>query len=285
MTNLVAYKRMPIWNQETVPKHFLTKHNTQVGTWAKIKVLKGQLKFEPISDDNEILGEFCYEPTDDVPLVEPQAWHRVTLLTEDTEFFLEFFCRPEDYFAKKYGFSRTHSEVLEALDRIEPCKVLDLGCGNGRNALFLAQQGFDVTAVDKDIPSLETLLQVRDLEDLDVKAGVYDINSASLEQEYDWIISTVVFMFLEKEKVSAIIRNMQEQTRPGGYHLIVAAMDTEQHPCPLPFSFTFKEGELAAYYDDWELIKYNENLGQLHKRDENGQFLQLQFATILARKK
>ncbi len=71
-----------------------------MGTWAKIKVLRGQLKFEPISDDNEILGEYVYGPTDDIPFVEPQAWHRVTLLTEDTEFFLEFFCQPEDYFAK-----------------------------------------------------------------------------------------------------------------------------------------------------------------------------------------
>ncbi len=61
-----------------------------MGTWAKIKVLRGQLKFEPISDDNEILGEYVYGPTDDVPFVEPQAWHRVTLLTEDTEFSWNF---------------------------------------------------------------------------------------------------------------------------------------------------------------------------------------------------
>ncbi|MFX3912334.1 tellurite resistance methyltransferase TehB, partial [Streptococcus suis] len=44
----------------------------------------------------------------------------MTLLTEDTDFFLEFFCQPEDYFSKKYDYTRTHSEVLEALKRIEP---------------------------------------------------------------------------------------------------------------------------------------------------------------------
>ena len=32
---------------------------------------------------------------------------------------------------------------------VKPGKALDLGCGQGRNALFLAQQGFDVTAVDQ----------------------------------------------------------------------------------------------------------------------------------------
>lgn len=120
---------------------------------------------------------------------------------------------------------------------------------------------------------------------MDLQAGTYDINSASLEQDYDWIISTVVFMFLERERVPAIIRNMQEQTRPGGYNLIVAAMDTEDAPCPMNFSFTFGVGELKEYYRDWELVKYNEDFGQLHKRDENGHFLKMRFATMLARKK
>lgn len=101
MTVLVSYKRMPIWNQDTVPQHFLTKHNTKVGTWAKIKVLRGQLKFEPISDDNEILGEYVYGPTDDIPFVEPQAWHRVTLLTEDTEFFFGIFLSARRLFCQK----------------------------------------------------------------------------------------------------------------------------------------------------------------------------------------
>ncbi len=78
---------------------------------------------------------------------------------------------------------------------------------------------------------------------------------------------------------------MQEQTRPGGYNLIVAAMDTEDAPCPMNFSFTFGVGELKEYYRDWELVKYNEDFGQLHKRDENGHFLKMRFATMLARKK
>ena len=66
-------------------------------------------------------------------------------------------------------------------------------------------------------------------------------------------------MFLEADRIPAIIRNMQEHTNPGGYNLIVCAMDTEDYPCQMPFSFTFKEGELAEYYKDWELVKYNEN--------------------------
>lgn len=283
---LRAYKRMPIWNRETVPPEITHKHNTKVGTWGKIKVLKGQLQFESISDDNEIISVLVYGPESDIPMVEPQAWHRVTLLTEDTEFFLEFFCTEEDYLAKKYGYTRTHSEVIEALQTItQPCKVLDLGCGRGRNALYLAKKGFDVTAVDYSQESLDILQEVMELEDIDLQVGVYDINSANLSQNYDWIISTVVFMSLQRDRVHDIIRNMQEVTNIGGYNLIVAAMDTVDAPCPMNFNFTFAAGELKDYYKDWKLIKYNEDFGELHKLDENGKRMRMRFATMLAQKK
>lgn len=283
---LRAYKRMPIWNQETVPPEITHKHNTKVGTWGKIKVLKGQLQFESISDDNEIISVVVYGPESDIPMVEPQAWHKVTLLTEDTEFFLEFFCTEEDYLAKKYGYTRTHSEVIEALQTItQPCKVLDLGCGRGRNALYLAKKGFDVTAVDYSQESLDILQEVMELEDIDLQVGVYDINSANLSQDYDWIISTVVFMSLQRNRVPDIIRNMQEVTNKGGYNLIVAAMDTVDAPCPMNFNFTFAAGELKDYYKDWKLIKYNEDFGELHKLDENGKRMRMRFATMLAQKK
>ena len=39
------------------------------------------------------------------------------------------------------------SAALERYD-IAPCRVLELGCGTGSNAIWLAQQGFDVTALD-----------------------------------------------------------------------------------------------------------------------------------------
>ena len=283
---LRPYKRMPVWNRETVPTEITHKHNTKVGTWAKIKVLKGQLQFEAISDDNEITSVTVYDAQSDIPMVEPQAWHRVTLLTEDTEFFLDFFCTEEDYLTKKYGYTRTHSEVIEALETItQPCKVLDLGCGRGRNALYLARKGFDVTAVDYNQASLDILQEVMEAEDLDLQVGTYDINSASLIQDYDWIISTVVFMFLQKDRVPAVIHNMQERTKPGGYNLIVAAMDTADYPCTVGFPFAFKEGELRRYYEGWERVKYNEDVGELHRTDANGNRIKLRFATMLARKK
>ena len=284
MEKLVAYKRMPVWNKDTMPEAVRRKHNTKVGTWGKITVLKGTLKFIELTEDGEVLAEHFFEVGADNPMAKPQAWHRVEAATEDVEWYLEFYCKLEDYFPKKYNSNPVHSEVLEAMQTVKPCKALDLGCGQGRNALFLAQHGFDVTAVDQNELSLEILQSIVEQEDLEMPVGLYDINSASIGQTYDFIVSTVVLMFLQAERIPAIIQNMQEQTSIGGYNLIVCAMDTEDYPCSVNFPFTFKEGELANYYQDWELIKYNENPGHLHRRDENGNRIQLRFATMLAKK-
>ena len=284
MEKLVAYKRMPVWNKDTMPEAVRRKHNTKVGTWGKITVLKGTLKFIELTEDGEVLAEHFFEAGADNPMAKPQAWHRVEAATEDVEWYLEFYCKAEDYFPKKYNSNPVHSEVLEAMDTVKPCKALDLGCGQGRNALFLAQHGFDVTAVDQNELSLEILQSIVEQEDLDMPVGLYDINSASIGQEYDFIVSTVVLMFLQADRIPAIIKNMQEQTSIGGYNLIVCAMDTEDYPCSVNFPFTFKEGELENYYQDWELVKYNENPGHLHRRDENGNRIQLRFATMLAKK-
>jgi len=282
---LIAYKRMPLWTKDTMPEAVQRKHNTKVGTWGKITVLKGKLKFVELTEDGEEVASHVFEAGADNPMAQPQAWHRVEALTDDVEWFLEFYCEPKDYFPKKYNSNPVHSEVLEAMESLSPGKALDLGCGQGRNALFLAQHGFEVTAVDQNELALEILQSIVEQEDLEMTVGLYDINSANLKQSYDLIVSTVVLMFLQADRIPAIIRNMQDQTNPGGYNLIVCAMDTEDYPCQVPFSFTFKEGELADYYKDWDLVKYNENPGHLHRRDENGNRIALRFATMLAKKK
>jgi SAM-dependent methyltransferase len=38
-------------------------------------------------------------------------------------------------------------EVINA-EKIKPCRLLDIGCGNGNDAIWLAQKGFDVTGTD-----------------------------------------------------------------------------------------------------------------------------------------
>ena len=191
----------------------------------------------------------------------------------------------ENYFTDKYGMTRTHSEVLHAATKIAPGKTLDLGCGNGRNSLYLAANGFDVTAWDKNPMSIANLETVRQAEGLDnLHAKEVDLNSLSFDGEYDFILSTVVMMFLQADTIPGLIANMQRCTKPGGWNLIVAAMDTDEYPCNVGFPFAFKQGELKEYYAGWEFDRYNEDVGQLHRTDANGNRIKLRFATLLARK-
>lgn len=281
---LICYKQMPIWTKDKLPQMFQEKHNTKVGTWGKITVLKGKLKFYELDEAGKVIAEHIFTPQDETPFVEPQAWHRVAALTDDLECTLGFYCKKEDYFSKKYHLTATHSEVKAAVESIKPCKTLDLGCGRGRNSLFLSLLGFDITAWDHNEESIAFLNDVKEKENLAISTALYDINQAAIQENYDFILSTVVFMFLKSECVPAIIRNMQRHTNPGGYNLIVSAMSTDDVPCPVPFSFTFKENELKDYYQGWELVKYNEEMGELHKTDENGNRIKMKFVTMLARK-
>lgn len=193
--------------------------------------------------------------------------------------------RDENYFTEKYDLTRTHSEVLEAMKVVTAGKTLDLGCGNGRNSLYLAARGFDVTAWDKNAMSIANVERIKAAEGLEnLHTRVVDLNTLHFDDEYDFILSTVVLMFLDASTIPGLIDNMQRCTRLGGYNLIVAAMDTADYPCTVGFPFAFKEGELRRYYADWEVLKYNEDVGELHRTDANGNRIKLRFATLLARK-
>lgn len=193
--------------------------------------------------------------------------------------------RDENYFTDKYGLTRTHSEVVYAATIVKPGKTLDLGCGNGRNGLYLAANGYDVTAWDKNPMSIQNLQSIREAEGLEnLQVAVHDLNTLSFDGEYDFILSTVVMMFLEANTIPRLIDNMQRCTKPGGYNLIVAAMDTDDFPCTVGFPFAFKTGELKNYYKGWDLLKYNEDVGELHRTDEKGNRIKLRFATMLARR-
>ena len=219
-------------------------------------------------------------------MIEPEAWHKIVSASEDVECQLRFYCRPEDYFIKKYQLNPTHSEVLAAMPYLKGGRALDVGCGTGRNALYLSQNGFEVDAWDVNENSLQTLRQIVQTEQIEhVQVQRRDLNTdTSIAGQYDFIYCTVVMMFLEAKTIAPLIAQMQQATVPGGYNLIVCAMDTPDIPVQTDFPFAFKPGELRAYYEGWNMVKYNEDIGELYRVDAQGQRIKQHFATMLAQK-
>lgn len=292
MKNLRIYKRMPEWSAATLPRGFRRKHNTKEGTWAQLTVYAGTLRFTHLNAAGDELSSHIIDAAAGSQRIEPGVWHRVEPLDDELRCQLVFLCEPDRYIEKKYGLSAPHSEVRRLLPEIEAAQgktVLDLGSGRGRNSFFLAERGFAVTAVDRSETAIETLQSIQSAEGLEVTSHIYDINRAALRDVLgdggvDHIVSTVVFQFLERARVQAIIADMKARTRSGGLHLIVAPLSTEEFPSPLTFPTLFEHDELRDHYRDWELIRYEESLGEFHKRDEDGERYKALFATLVARK-
>lgn len=297
--NLVLYKALPEWGNENLPELFKKQHNTKQGTWAKLTIFSGQLKFHELDEHGKTTNTFIFDKKSDIPFIEPQAWHKVEPLTDDLQCQLSFYCKPTAYYKKKYGLSETHSEVIEMIKimqkdtlSIKELSALDLGCGGGRNSLYLQQKGMNVKALDKNpnaINKLNTIIEKEKIKQISAQiADLHQIDKL-LTNNYDLAISTVVLMFLNKNKVPTIINAMQEHTKVGGYNLIVCAMDSNDYPYEkydgqLPFSFGLKSGELKDYYKNWDIIKYNEDIGHLHRLDYQGNPIALRFATLIAKK-
>lgn len=288
MSELVCYNTTPVWDKASLPLTFKERHNTKEDTYAQLHILKGSLDFVIFTDDgNE--QHFTFDANNQPPIIEPQVWHRISTCSDDMQCQLSFLCHPDIKFYKEYGLTIPHSEVRYLCENnlSQPCRVLDLGSGRGRNSFYLALKGYDVVAVDINAQHIQAIETVKKQANIDnIKTVVYDINSHQIAGEYDLIISTVVLMFLQRENIAKIVSDMQKHTLAGGINLIVCPVETPDAPLDLiPFKCFLKEEELQTYYKDWEILKYNENPGHLHKTDAQGNRIKLNFATLIAKKK
>lgn len=286
MHQLICYKHMPIWTQESIPSGFKKQHNTQIGTWAKLVILEGQLDFAFLTEQGDVLSAHRFSAAEPAPMIEPQVWHQIVSASSDLRCQLQFYCQPSDYFSKKYQLSSTHSEMIAALPYLAGGQALDVGCGTGRNSLFLSQNGFDVEAWDVNANSIAKLNEIIAAEQIEnIFTQTRDLNqNPSIERDYDFICCTVVMMFLQPQTIATLLNNMQSATLAQGFNLIVCAMNTEDYPAQQDFPFAFQTGELKHYYRDWNILKYNEDVGHLHRLDVNGQPIAQRFATLLAQK-
>ncbi len=84
--NVVAYKKTPEFNQDTVPAGLLNDHSTKTGVWGKIVILAGRLQYTINPPESEVI---VLDPTV-FGVVEPTVLHSVKPLG-DVRFYVEFF--------------------------------------------------------------------------------------------------------------------------------------------------------------------------------------------------
>ncbi|AXH11204.1 SAM-dependent methyltransferase [Halarcobacter bivalviorum] len=93
-------------------------------------------------------------------------------------------------------------------------KVLCLGEGEGRNAIFLAQRGFEVSAIDASDIGLSKLQQRAKEEGLNIKTICIDLNEWEVEEKYDVIVASYLHMY-EKDR-DRLFDNIDESLKENG---------------------------------------------------------------------
>jgi tellurite resistance-related uncharacterized protein len=84
-----AYKRTSTFTKSTVPKGLLARHNTKQDTWGLIVIESGSCNYT-IFNDNGADSSTVLTP-DKPGVIEPQVFHKVELLSDDTTFYVEFY--------------------------------------------------------------------------------------------------------------------------------------------------------------------------------------------------
>jgi SAM-dependent methyltransferase len=141
-----------------------------------------------------------------------------------------------------------HPLLVEIASSQPPARALDLACGTGRNALWLAEHGWSVTAVDGSPTAIEILRHRA--AGLPIATKIADLEDSSFTIEpasYDLI---AICYYLERK----LFEPAKQALLPGGILVAIALLAEPGKDN----SFRVEPGELPRIFDGWEILHHRE---------------------------
>ena len=137
--------------------------------------------------------------------------------------------------------------------QIAPGRALDIATGKGRNALFLAEQGFDVVAIDISAVALDAARDRANARSLRVSWLQEDLESLTLPDDfYDLILS---FNYLQR----SLIPQIKTALKPGGYVIFdTYLVDQQAIGHPKNPAYLLDHNELLEYFREFRVFYYRE---------------------------
>lgn len=154
-------------------------------------------------------------------------------------------------------------KVLEIRPPLDSPKLLDVGCGEGRDTIFFARKGYDVTGFDLSAEGVrKTGAWARKLK-LSVEVFQADLSEFRLEEQFDVIYSSGTLQYVPAELRKDVLDNYKRFTRQGGLHAFMVPVfkpDLPRDPRWDPAEMDWPSGEIMTHYHDWRLEFFAEEI-------------------------
>lgn len=169
------------------------------------------------------------------------------------------------YEGDEYYWGLEPGRFLDELIRLRPPssdkKLLDIGCGEGKDAVYMAQKGYDVTAFDLTENGIRKAIALAESRNVKIKAYVDDINTFTTDDQFDIIYSTGTVQYLFEENKTNFFEKLSKITKREG--IVFINVFVEKPFLELPPDWDkeekmWKSGELFTYFADWRIERIDE---------------------------
>lgn len=134
----------------------------------------------------------------------------------------------DKYYQAEHLFGEPYPELITFFTEYPlKGKVLDLGCGQGRDAIALARLGYHITGIDSSQIGIQQMTRVAQTENLDLVGRVGDIYQVDNLAKFDFVLLDSMFHFAkrDREKEVGLIQKIISTVKKGCL-IMVCIQDT-----------------------------------------------------------